>query len=45
MMLMEPRNIGEVLGGYRILGRPVTSLLELSDAVVALITAVVMRVA
>jgi putative toxin-antitoxin system antitoxin component (TIGR02293 family) len=33
MMLMEPRNIGEVLGGYRILGRPVTSLLELNDAV------------
>jgi putative toxin-antitoxin system antitoxin component (TIGR02293 family) len=30
---MEVRHIGEVLGGVRILGRSVTSLLELNDAV------------
>ena len=30
---MEPRHVGEVLGGHRILGHPVTSLLELNDAV------------
>jgi putative toxin-antitoxin system antitoxin component (TIGR02293 family) len=30
--MMEPRHIGEVLGGRRLLG-PVTSLLQLSDAV------------
>lgn len=30
---MEPRHIGEVLGGHRVLGHPVTSLLELNDIV------------
>ena len=30
---MEPRHIGEVLGGRQVLGRPVTSILELNDAV------------
>ena len=30
---MEPRNVGEVLGGKSVLGRPVTSLLDLSEAV------------
>ena len=31
--MWEPRQIGEILGGARVLGRPVTSLLELNDAV------------
>ena len=31
--MLEPRHIGEVLGGHRVLGKPVTSLLELNDAV------------
>src|ERR1044072_3203772 len=31
--MLEPRHIGEMLGGVRALGRPVTSLLDLSDAV------------
>jgi len=31
--MLEPRHIGQVLGGRRILGRPVESLLELNDAV------------
>ena len=31
--MMEPRHIGEVLGGHRILGKTMTSLLELNDAV------------
>jgi putative toxin-antitoxin system antitoxin component (TIGR02293 family) len=30
---MEPRQTGEVLGGRRVLGKAVTSLLELSNAV------------
>lgn len=30
---MEPRHTGEVLGGRRVLGKAVTSLLELNDAV------------
>src|ERR1019366_9878695 len=30
---MEPRHIGEVLGGRRVLGKPVASILELNDAV------------
>jgi putative toxin-antitoxin system antitoxin component (TIGR02293 family) len=30
---MEPHDTGEILGGRRILGRAVTSLLELDDAV------------
>jgi putative toxin-antitoxin system antitoxin component (TIGR02293 family) len=30
---MEPYHIGEILGGHRLLGGPVTSLLELNDAV------------
>ena len=30
---MEPYSVGEILGGTRILGKPVTSLLELNDAV------------
>jgi putative toxin-antitoxin system antitoxin component (TIGR02293 family) len=30
---MEPRNTGEVLGGHRVLGKAVTSILELNDAV------------
>lgn len=33
MLMLEPRHIGDILGGARVLGRPVTSLLELSDAV------------
>jgi len=33
ILMLEPRNIGEILGGRRVLGRPVTSLLELNDAV------------
>ena len=33
ILMLEPRHIGEVLGGHRVLGRPVTSLLELNDAV------------
>jgi len=33
ILMLEPRHIGEVLGGARVLGRPVTSLLELNDAV------------
>jgi putative toxin-antitoxin system antitoxin component (TIGR02293 family) len=33
MILMEPHNTGEVLGGPGILGKSVTSLLELNDAV------------
>jgi len=31
--MIEPRHIGEVLGGRRVLGKTVTSLLELNDAV------------
>src|SRR3989442_15286092 len=31
--MLEPRHIGEVLGGHRVLGEPVTSILELNDAV------------
>jgi putative toxin-antitoxin system antitoxin component (TIGR02293 family) len=31
--MLEPRQIGDVLGGQRVLGRAVTSLLELNDAV------------
>lgn len=31
--MLEPRHIGEVLGGLRVLGRPMTSILELSHAV------------
>jgi len=30
---MEPRKTGEVLGGHRVLGKAVTSILELNDAV------------
>ena len=30
---MEPRHIEEILGGHRVLGKPVRSLLELDDAV------------
>jgi putative toxin-antitoxin system antitoxin component (TIGR02293 family) len=33
ILMLEPRHIGQVLGGRRILGRPVESLLELNDAV------------
>ena len=33
ILMLEPRHIGEVLGGHRVLGKPVTSLLELNDAV------------
>ena len=33
ILMLEPRHIGEVLGGRRILRRPVTSLLELNAAV------------
>src|ERR1700722_16210943 len=33
MIPMEPRNIEEVLGGRRVLGKPVRTLLELNDAV------------
>jgi putative toxin-antitoxin system antitoxin component (TIGR02293 family) len=33
MLMLEPRQIGEVLGGHRVLGKPVTSILELNDAV------------
>ena len=32
--MLEPRNIGEVLGGRRVFRKPVTSLLELNDAVI-----------
>src|SRR6266571_1075585 len=32
-LMLEPRHVGEVLGGQRVLGKPVTSLLELNDAV------------
>jgi putative toxin-antitoxin system antitoxin component (TIGR02293 family) len=30
---MEPRNTGHILGGHRILGKAVTSVLDLNDAV------------
>src|SRR5947207_15705026 len=33
ILMLEPRHIGEILGGHRVLGKPVTSLLELNDAV------------
>ena len=33
ILMLEPRHIGEVLGGHRVLGKPVTSLLELNDVV------------
>jgi putative toxin-antitoxin system antitoxin component (TIGR02293 family) len=33
MILMETQHIQEILGGHRVLGKPVRSLLELSDAV------------
>jgi len=33
ILMLEPRHIGEVLGGRRILGRPLTSILELDEAV------------
>src|SRR5450759_4091340 len=31
--MLEPRHVGEVLGGHRVLGKPMTSILELNDAV------------
>lgn len=31
--MLEPRHIGDVLGGARILGSPMTSLLQLNEAV------------
>ena len=31
--MLEPRSIGEVLGGHRALGKPVKSIMELSAAV------------
>src|SRR5450432_1932295 len=31
--MMQPRHVGEVLGGHRVLGKPMTSILELNDAV------------
>jgi putative toxin-antitoxin system antitoxin component (TIGR02293 family) len=31
--MLEPRHIGEVLGGLRVLGSSITSILELNDAV------------
>jgi putative toxin-antitoxin system antitoxin component (TIGR02293 family) len=31
--MLEPRHIGEVLGGLRVLGSSITSMLELNDAV------------
>ena len=31
--MLEPRHIGEVLGGLRVLGTPTTSLLQLNEAV------------
>ena len=33
ILMLEPRRIGEILGGHRVLHRQVTSLLELNDAV------------
>ena len=33
ILMLEPRHIGEVLCGHRVLGKPVTTLLELNDAV------------
>lgn len=33
ILMLEPRHIGDVLGGTRILGTPVTSLLQLNEAV------------
>jgi putative toxin-antitoxin system antitoxin component (TIGR02293 family) len=33
ILMTEPRHIGEILGGHRVLGRHVRSLLELNDAV------------
>jgi putative toxin-antitoxin system antitoxin component (TIGR02293 family) len=33
ILMLEPRHIGEVLGGGRALGRPVASLLDLDNAV------------
>jgi hypothetical protein len=33
MLMLEPRHIGEVLGGHRLLGKPVASILQLNDAV------------
>src|SRR5205807_4719035 len=33
MIPMQPRTVGEVLGGQRVLGETVTSILELNDAV------------
>src|SRR5450759_3736168 len=33
ILMLEPRHIGEVLGGHRVFAKPVTSLLELNDAV------------
>jgi putative toxin-antitoxin system antitoxin component (TIGR02293 family) len=33
ILMLEPRHIGEVLGGGRVLGRPVASLLDLDNAV------------
>jgi putative toxin-antitoxin system antitoxin component (TIGR02293 family) len=33
MILMELQDIQEILGGHRVLGKPVRSLLELNDAV------------
>src|SRR5208282_2201818 len=33
ILMLEPRHIGEVLGGGRVLGRPVASLLDLDHAV------------
>ncbi len=31
--MLEPRHIGEILGGDRVLDKPATSILELNDAV------------
>jgi putative toxin-antitoxin system antitoxin component (TIGR02293 family) len=33
ILMLEPSHIGDVLGGHRLLGKTVTSLLELNDAV------------
>jgi putative toxin-antitoxin system antitoxin component (TIGR02293 family) len=33
ILSMEPNLVGEILGGHRVLGKPVISLLELNDAV------------
>jgi hypothetical protein len=33
MLMLEPRHIGEVLGGHCLLGKPVASIPQLNDAV------------